>query len=131
MEKEISILDKNYDSLRNHLDLTDLLGRLFSAKVINKRQMDFISSKPTYDRNHAFLGILRRRSLRDYNQAIRCLRETKQDHIADILECGESSGVDRNRKTGWTYKVDLVDGSQAAGYEGSALVLGLGKSPRS
>src|SRR6218665_3274864 len=88
-ENQISILNKNYKSFVDLLELSDLLGRLYSSKVINIRQRDSISSKPTsHEKNNALLGILRRRSLRDYLQAINCLHESKQSHIAQVLECG-------------------------------------------
>jgi len=88
-ENQISILNKNHKSFVDLLELSDLLGRLYSSKVINIRQRDSISSKPTsHEKNNALLGILRRRSLRDYLQAINCLHESKQSHVAEVFECG-------------------------------------------
>ena|SRR5688572_11380678 len=86
---EISILDTNHGSLVDLLILTDLLGLLYSSKVINRRQMDSISSKPTlHEKNNALLKILRTRSLRDYRQTIACLRDSQQSDIAKVLERG-------------------------------------------
>ena len=88
-ENQISILNINHKSFVDLLELTDLLGLLYSSRVINSRQKESISSKPTsHEKNNALLGILRRRSLRDYKQAIGCLCESNQSHIAKILECG-------------------------------------------
>lgn len=87
--KEISRLRANHGSLVDLLDLTTLLGLLYSTKVINKRQKDSISSKSTsHEQNGALLEIVRRRSLRDYGQTIRCLHDSQQIHIAEILDCG-------------------------------------------
>ena len=88
-ERELSILDTNQESLIDLLDLSILLGLLHSAKVINKRQMDFISSKATsQNKIEVLLDILHRRSLRDYQQMISCLRQSNQSHIADVFESG-------------------------------------------
>src|SRR6218665_3608430 len=88
-ENQISILNINHKSFVDLLELIDLLGLLYSSEVINRRQMESISSKPTsHEENNALLGILRRRSLRDYKQTIRCLRESNQSHIAKVFECG-------------------------------------------
>ena len=87
--REISILDTNHGSFVDLLELSDLLPRLSSLKIINKRQMDSILSKSTlHEKNKVLLGILRRRSLRDYGQTIKCLRHSKQNEIAEILEYG-------------------------------------------
>src|SRR6218665_3112908 len=87
--REISILDTNHGSFVDLLELSDLLPRLSSLKIINKRQMDSILSKSTlHEKNKVFLGILRRRSLRDYRLTITCLRQSNQNEIADILESG-------------------------------------------
>lgn len=88
-EKEVSILDTNQESLVDIMELSDLLGLLFSKKVINKRQMELISSLQTsYKKNETLIDILRRRSLRDYWQTIAYLHSTKQSHIAEIFEEG-------------------------------------------
>ena len=46
-ENEISILDTNQESLVDLVDCSELLVRLYSAQVINRRQRDAISSEPT------------------------------------------------------------------------------------
>lgn len=87
--KEMSILDTNHGSLVDLLDLTDLLSLLYSSKVINNRQKDSISSKPTlHEKSEALLQILRRRSLRDYRETVTCLHMSQQSHIAEILSIG-------------------------------------------
>jgi len=88
-EKEVSTLDANEESLVDLLDTTDLLSRMFSTRVINRRQMEFIYSKPTsYEKNEELLGILRRSSLSNYWQTIKCLRSSNQSHIAEIFDKG-------------------------------------------
>lgn len=87
--KEISILDTNQGSLVDLLVPTNLLRLLCDSKVINKRQIDTISSKPTlHEKNETLLKILRRRSLRDYRQTIACLHQSEQSSIAEILDNG-------------------------------------------
>ena len=88
-ENQISILNVNHKRFVDLLELRDLLGLLYSWIVINIRQKELIYSKSTsHEKNDALLGILRRRSLRDYKQTIRCLRESNQSHIAKVFECG-------------------------------------------
>lgn len=83
---EMSKLDVNQNSLIAKLELSDLLGRLYSSNVINMRQMNFISSKPDPEsRTETLIDILRRRSLRDYRQTISCLHISKQSHLAVLL----------------------------------------------
>ena len=88
-EKEISILDANEECLVDLLDTRDLLCRMFSTGVINRRQMEYISSKPTsYEKNEELLGVLRRSSFSCYWQTIKCLRSSNQSHIAEIFDKG-------------------------------------------
>ena len=69
------------------MDCSDLLARLYAAQVINKRQREAISAKPTdTEKNEVLLDILRRRSIDDYRQVVRCLHESKQSHVAEILD---------------------------------------------
>src|SRR6218665_2336634 len=78
-EKEISVLDINRESLVDLVDCSDLLVRLYSTQVINLRQRETISSEPTnHRRNEGLLDILRRRSIDDYRQVVRCLHESNQ-----------------------------------------------------
>src|SRR6218665_2203102 len=71
------------------MDCSDLLGRLYSAQVINGRQLETIKSKKRNDRkNEVLLDMLRRRSVDDYKQVVRCLHESNQSHVADILDKG-------------------------------------------
>src|SRR6218665_508426 len=88
-DNELSILDINQESLVDLLDCSDLLIRLFSAQVINGRQRETISSEPTnHRRNEVLLDIIRRRSIDDYRQVVRCLHESNQSHVAEILDKG-------------------------------------------
>lgn len=90
-ERELLIMDSNYEALVDLLDTCDLISRLYSNGVINRRHFDFISSKSTTnEKNKALLEILSRCSLRSFDKTIICLRESNQDHIAEILETGES-----------------------------------------
>ena len=88
-ENDLSILDTNRESLVELLDCSDLLTRLFSAQVINGRQRETISSESAnYRRNEVLLDILRRCSINDYRQVIRCLHESNQSHVAELLDKG-------------------------------------------
>jgi len=88
-ENEISILDTNQESLVDLVDCSELLVRLYSAQVINRRQRDAISSEPTdLKKNEVLLDILRRSSIDDYRQVVRCLHESNQSHVAKKLDEG-------------------------------------------
>lgn len=88
-EKEMTSIDSNYVNLIDLLDMSELPGRLYSTGVINRAARDFSSTRPTpREQNKTLLEILRRCSLSSYWQTIRCLRETNQGHIAEILEAG-------------------------------------------
>src|SRR6218665_558206 len=88
-ENEISILDTNQESLVDLVDCSELLPRLYSAQVINRRQRVTISSEPNdLKRNEVLLDILRRRSVDDYRQVVQCLHESNQSHVAEILDKG-------------------------------------------
>src|SRR6218665_809919 len=88
-ENEISILDTNRESLVDLVDCSELLTSLYSAQVINGRQLETISSEPTnHRRNEVLLDIIRRRSIDDYRQVVRCLHESNQSHVAEILDKG-------------------------------------------
>lgn len=88
--EEISTLDTDRNALITKLESSDLLGHLYSSKVINMMQMNFVSDSE--NRNHELIEILRRRSRRDYQETIRCLRLTKQGHVAAmLLKCVSSA----------------------------------------
>ena|SRR6218665_395192 len=88
-ENDLRRLDINRESLMDLLDTTDLCIRLFSEKVINDRQKQFISSKPTnYEKNEALLDILSKFSLRQYKKTIACMNDSNQSHIANLLSDG-------------------------------------------
>lgn len=85
-QDKISALD-NRNALIDALDLSDLLGHLYSSNVINNRQMNSVAD--SRNRNETLIDILRRRSIRDYNEMIRCLDLTEQSHVAAMpLKCG-------------------------------------------
>lgn len=86
-KKEIDILMDYQESWIDDLDSCGLISLLYSKKVINKRQMDFIKSKQAnFEKNEELLNILRRCSLIAYNKTIDCLLATNQPHIAAMLE---------------------------------------------
>lgn len=89
---EISALDTDRNTLIAKLDLSYLLGHLYSSKVINMMQMNFVSDSE--NSNYELIEILRRRSRRDFQETIHCLRLTKQSHVAAILlKCGGGSAT--------------------------------------
>jgi len=62
---------------------------MYSREVISKWHQEFIESKPTsHDKNEALLEIVRRLSLKAYSTLIKCLQDSNQGHIAEILEFG-------------------------------------------
>ena len=88
-EKQISLLDANQEILVDLVDCSELLVRLYAAQVINRRQRVTISSEPNdIKKNEILLDIIRRRSIDDYRQLIRCLHESNQSHVAELLEKG-------------------------------------------
>lgn len=85
----IDQLDVNHESLVDYLDTTDLCNRLYSTKVINNRQKQFIFSKPTEaDKNEALLDMLIKFSVGQYEKTKICLHESMQGHIAKLLSKG-------------------------------------------
>ena len=99
---EISILHNNSKSLIVLLksNLHDLPGRLYFSRVINKKQMKLTLCRKDEDmirhsKAQALLDILRRRSIRDYWQMIRCLRQANQEKLTDIADILEP---DKGRK---------------------------------
>lgn len=87
---EKTMLDVNEESLVDLIDIdSGLLTNFYSMQIINDRQRQTVSSKPTkFQRNKTLLDMLRRCSISDYTKAIKCLRDTNQSHIAEILEKG-------------------------------------------
>lgn len=68
------------------LETDDLIARLYSGHVLNKRQRDSVASKPTTsEKNETLLDIMSRYSLRHYHETIRYLYASNQPHIAEIL----------------------------------------------
>ena len=89
-EAQIKTIDVNCGSLKDLIDMeADLVDRLMSKRVINHRQKQLICSKSTdSEKTDAFLDILRRGSMGDYENTIQCLHDSNQGHIAEILEKG-------------------------------------------
>lgn len=86
---DIKRLDTNRENLIDLLDTSDLCNRLFSEKVINNRQKQFILTKPTdAEKNEALLDMPIKFSIRQYNKSIACLRDSNQSHIADLFSEG-------------------------------------------
>jgi len=87
--KEILTIDTNQNTMIELLNLSDVLGRLRSSNVINKRQEASISSESTpFKKTEVLLEILRRRSLCDYRNTISCLENSNQNRIAELLKSG-------------------------------------------
>jgi len=88
------ILRKHFVHLSNKIDPDHgLVSHLFSAEVINSREMESILVEKTiYHRNEYLLKLLMRKSKSDYLKFIDILRlrEVDQSHIADIL-CSDSA----------------------------------------
>jgi len=91
LENKLEKLITNRQALIDGLDLSYLSFKLYFKDVINKRQHEFILSKPTNsEKNEALLEMLRRGSIRQYYQTIESLRELNQDNILKVLkESGE------------------------------------------
>lgn len=87
-EREIEILDGNYDQLGEILNVKEeLIRNLFSEFVFNERQKDFISSKlPICEANETFLDILRQSSLKTYFLTVKYLRKLNEVRSANILD---------------------------------------------
>jgi len=80
------ILRKHYSELVNSIDPdSGLLSDLFTAKVINSREMESIRTEKTfYDRNEYLIKVLSRKSDKDFMKFVEVL-DKEQSHIADIL----------------------------------------------
>lgn len=89
--RTIEFIDRKYEWLVDNLDIAHgLLDKLLSEGIINFQMMEFLSikTKTSFKRNEDFLGILRRFSHNHFSLTVKCLRESNQDHIAELLEKG-------------------------------------------
>lgn len=94
------ILRKHFVCLADRMDPDNgLVSHLFSAGVVNRREMENIRAEKTiYDRNEYLLKLLMRKCEGDYLKFIDKLREVDQSSVADILcpsSASEQQSVDR------------------------------------
>lgn len=90
LENQLEKLIINHQTLIDGLDSSYLSYKLLFKDAINKRQHEYILSKSTNsEKNEALLEMLRRGSIKCYNQTIESLYELKQDRILNILEYTE------------------------------------------
>lgn len=89
-EIKINLLTINHSRLIDILDLNHgLCNELIAQRVINSNQYELISSKSTnLEKNYAFLDMLDRCSLLQFNKTINCLHSSHQSHVAQILSEG-------------------------------------------
>ena len=92
-----STLQKNFVALSEKLDLNDaFVGILYQEGFIDRRHCERLrspSSSSTEERdnnvNLLLLEILPRQSNARFSVFCNCLRQSSQEHLADILEYGE------------------------------------------
>lgn len=90
-QDRIRQLDVNEEHLINIIDPCNfgLIGILLAAHVINERQYRIIyQQKNSIRKNGALLSIIRRQSVKNYNNTIACLIQSNQRHIAEVLQMG-------------------------------------------
>lgn len=94
-DKEETTINVNQEILVELIERTSQLAQQLHFKgVVNKRQMDYICGHPgDMKKNEALLDILRKRSIRDYQETICILRMSGQDFVADILQKGGTCSV--------------------------------------
>jgi hypothetical protein len=86
---ETRILDDNQGKLVELIDPTELIGHLFSKKVINIRQRTFLKSMTNeVQQNEMLIEIWVKTSRRNFLKTIECLDISGQRHIGDILKLG-------------------------------------------
>jgi hypothetical protein len=85
--QEVKALDSNFQALVDLIDPDNgLLDELLCADCIDVRQMERIEAADTeFIRNRRLLDVLRRRSVRDFNEFVECLLKTKQVSAASLL----------------------------------------------
>lgn len=95
--KETLTIRRNDKALVDVMKFHELAVLLYQTGVINKEQREYVFQQlGKCEKKEALLEILTRSSLRSYWQTIRCLHQTNQSYIADLLEKG-----------GGEYSVDL------------------------
>lgn len=91
--KEKMTIDLNRDILVDSIrETSKLANRLYLKSAINKRQKDDICSYFNTRANETFVNILRRRSVRNYQDTVECLHKMNQNSMAKILE-GKGIGL--------------------------------------
>lgn len=85
--KEEKTIDLNRDIIISLLrNSSELAEKLYWKEVINERQKDHICSLVDTKANEALLDILRRKSIQNYKDTVKCVREANQTLVADILD---------------------------------------------
>lgn len=84
---ETRILDVNQAILVDLIDPTELIGYLFSKKVINSRQHKILNSMGNdIHENEMLIDIFEKTSRSNFLKIIECLNISGQKHIGDILK---------------------------------------------
>lgn len=89
--REISILDANQEFLVDNMDFSanELVIKLHEIGFLTRRQKDHVCELVhSHQKAETLLDMLYRSSLINYCKMIICLMDTKQKHIAKILERG-------------------------------------------
>lgn len=81
------IIRKHFVELGDAIDPdSGLVGHLFSAGVVNHREMENVQAEKTlYKRNEYLLKLLMRKSESDYLKFVDVLRKVDQSYVVDIL----------------------------------------------
>ena len=81
------MIQRNFDYLCDVIDTEGgLLKNLVAGDVLDQRELDEITSKPTsFDRNFALLMKLRIKSSLDFGIFVSSLERSNQQHVADVL----------------------------------------------
>jgi len=89
------VIRRHYADLVSRLDPDNgLVSELYSAGVINARQMENVRVEKTYyDRNECLLKLLQRSSEKDFVKFVEILQKVGQSHVAEMLCCDSSRDI--------------------------------------
>ena len=88
-DEEVTIIDGNLNILLNLIDFDELEDKLLHEGCITERQKKQMkSSQNNYSKIRELLEIVRRNSYEAFAGFVRCLKDTKQKHVAHIFEKG-------------------------------------------
>ena len=85
------VIDENMFCLKVLIDTDrqDLLMKLIAAKCIRAIHRDRVMNfKPDEEKAYQLLIIIQRRRYKDFTNFMKCLRETLQKHVVNVLEKG-------------------------------------------